>query len=127
MRKIQFIIFFFTLRVIVSANESNKVIKEATVDIMKCARKIVEKKLGGKEGIKVATKITPEVKQATKDIKNIQIKDVDLGRFCIVDGKEILLMIADDKKIHENYDTAIWANTPFFAKAMEQMFNMNYK
>lgn len=77
--------------------------------------------------IKIATKLTPEIKQATKDIKNIQIKDLDLGRFCIIDSKEVLLMIADDKKIHENYDTAIWASTPFFAKTMEHMFNINFK
>ena len=75
--------------------------------------------------IRIATKITPEVKKALKDFKNIQVKNQDIGRFCIVDNKEILFMIADDKKIHENYDIAIWANTPFFANAMDQMFSMS--
>ena len=40
--------------------------------------------------------------------------------------KEIKLKIKGlDKK--KNYDTGIWVNTPFFASAMEQLFNASWE
>jgi len=35
-------------------------------------------------------------------------------------------MLNDDKDVHENYDIAIWVDTPFFANALEGMFNSNW-
>ena len=49
------------------------------------------------------------------------------ARFCIVDGKELIFMIMDDKEVHPTYDVGIWVNTPFFASALEVMFNTAWK
>ena len=36
-------------------------------------------------------------------------------------------MILDDKDVHPTYDVGIWVNTPFFAKALENMFDLSWK
>ncbi len=67
-----------------------------------------------------------EVKALVKDVKNFaDVRNLTeiKGRFVIVDGKDVLFMTHDDKEVHENYDLGIWANTPFFASAMENMLN----
>lgn len=87
------------------------------------------KKLASK-GVKVRVaipKLTEEIKTELKEFSNtFQIKVVPNlnARFVIIDNKEILFMINDDKNIHESYDTGIWVNTPFFARALENMFNI---
>ncbi|MEK6937121.1 MAG: helix-turn-helix domain-containing protein [Nanoarchaeota archaeon] len=86
------------------------------------------KKLGSK-GIKIKVvipKMTEEIKKELKDLNSVfQIKVVPTlnSRFIIVDGKDVMFMVNDDKNVHESYDTAIWVTTPFFAKSLESMFN----
>src|SRR3989344_4968483 len=46
------------------------------------------------------------------------------ARFVITDDKEIMFMVLDDKDVHANYDVGIWMNTPFFSKALIDMFNV---
>jgi hypothetical protein len=31
-------------------------------------------------------------------------------------------MVTDDKEVHPTYDVGIWVTTPFFANAMEELF-----
>ncbi len=45
------------------------------------------------------------------------------ARFVIVDDKEIMFMVLDDKDVHANYDVGIWMDTPFFSKALIDMFD----
>lgn len=45
------------------------------------------------------------------------------ARMIIIDGKEAIFMLADDKEVHESYDTGIWVNTPYFTKTVEDMIN----
>ena len=70
--------------------------------------------------IKIAAPIEnqKELKELTKiaEIKNTKLK----ARFCIIDQKEILIMLIDDEQVHPNYDLAIWANTEFFANVLER-------
>lgn len=47
-----------------------------------------------------------------------------MGRFCIVDSNQVMFMLLDDKTVHPNYDVAVWLSTEFFAKSMEDMFEM---
>ncbi|MBI3334256.1 TrmB family transcriptional regulator [Candidatus Pacearchaeota archaeon] len=49
------------------------------------------------------------------------------ARFCIVDSNQVMFMLLDDKSVHPNYDVAVWLSTEFFAKAMEQMFELAWK
>ena len=49
------------------------------------------------------------------------------ARFCVVDGKEIIFMVIDDSEVHPTYDIGIWVNTPFFANAMGELFDLAWK
>ena len=43
------------------------------------------------------------------------------ARYCIVDGKELLFMMLPDKGTHPTYDVGVWVNSPFFAKAIQDL------
>ena len=65
-------------------------------------------------------------KDAVQEIsKFAEVRNLDkLGaRFCVVDGKELVFMVLDDKEVHPTYDVGIWVNTPFFASAIDGLFN----
>ncbi len=47
-----------------------------------------------------------------------------MGRFCIVDSNQCMFMLLDDKTVHPNYDVAVWLSTEFFAKSLEDMFEL---
>lgn len=75
--------------------------------------------------VRIAAPITDDIVNKS-DIKNlVQIKPMNNvnARFVIVDEREMIFAVADDKEVHESYDTAVWVNTPFFTKAMVKMFN----
>jgi len=84
-----------------------------------------------KKGVKIriAAPITKECASAVKDISSVaEIKNTNSkARFCIIDGKEIVFMVLDDKEVHPTYDVGIWVNTPFFAKALEGLFDLSWK
>lgn len=79
--------------------------------------------------IKIAAPIIGETKEAVKEVMKYadvrHLPDVD-ARFCIIDGKEILFMVTDDKDVHPSYDIGVWVNTPFFATALENMFDATW-
>jgi len=79
--------------------------------------------------VKIATQITKDNKELAEDLKKFadvrNIPQVN-SRFCIVDGKELIFMMLDDEKVHENYDIGIWVDTNYFASALEQMFNLTW-
>lgn len=79
--------------------------------------------------IKIAAPITKECAQAVKDISTVaEIRHTtSKARFCIVDGKEVIFMVLDDKEVHPTYDIGIWVNTPFFASALDELFNLAWK
>jgi sugar-specific transcriptional regulator TrmB len=77
--------------------------------------------------IRIAAPITEEAMKAVKDIKEVaQVRhtDVHTGRFCIVDGRELVFMVMNDQDVHPTYDVGIWVNTPFFANALRQLFDL---
>ncbi|PIN75232.1 hypothetical protein COV18_03520 [Candidatus Woesearchaeota archaeon CG10_big_fil_rev_8_21_14_0_10_37_12] len=84
-----------------------------------------------KKGVKIriAAPITKESKSAVQEVSKVaEVRHTDEGaRFCIVDGKELVFMVLDDKDVHPTYDVGIWVNTPFFANALESMFNTTWK
>ena len=79
--------------------------------------------------IRIAAPLTKETNAAVKDLSDIaEVRHTDTkARFCVVDGKEIIFMVTDDKEVHPTYDIGIWINTPFFASAMEDLFSMAWK
>jgi sugar-specific transcriptional regulator TrmB len=85
-----------------------------------------------KKGVKIriAAPLSKDTKAAVKDLGNIaEVRNATdiTARFCIVDGKELVFMVLDDKEVHPTYDVGIWVNTPFFATALEGMFNNAWK
>ncbi len=84
-----------------------------------------------KKGVKIriAAPLTKETKAALDDVSSVaEVRDTDSkARFCIVDGKDITFMILDDKEVHPTYDVGIWVNTPYFAKALENLFDVAWK
>ena len=79
--------------------------------------------------IRVAAPITKEAMAALKDVQGIvEVRHTDTkARFCIVDAKEIIFMVLDDNEVHPTYDVGIWVNTPFFASALENLFELAWK
>lgn len=85
-----------------------------------------------KKGVKIriAAPLTKDTKNAVTDLGSLaEVRNVTdtSARFCIVDGKELVFMVLDDKEVHPTYDVGIWVNTPFFAQALEGMFNNVWK
>ncbi len=79
--------------------------------------------------IRIAVPVSKEHKQALDAIEGIaEIRHTEAkGRFCIIDGKEMMFMVMDDKEVHPTYDVGIWVNTPFFASALESLFEAAWK
>jgi HTH-type transcriptional regulator, sugar sensing transcriptional regulator len=80
--------------------------------------------------IRVAAPITKECGDAVNDLEGVaEIRNVKnlAGRFIIVDGKELTFMVLNDTEVHPSYDIGIWINTPFFAQALEGMFELAWK
>ena len=80
--------------------------------------------------IKIAAPLTPACADAVKDISDVaEVRHMDNlnARFCIIDGKEIIFMVLDDKDVHPTYDVGIWVNTPFFANALEGLFDLAWQ
>lgn len=79
--------------------------------------------------IRIAAPLTKENAAAAKDISSVaEVRHTDTGaRFCVVDGKELIFMVLDDKEVHPTYDVGIWVNTPFFASALENLFELAWK
>jgi sugar-specific transcriptional regulator TrmB len=79
--------------------------------------------------IRIAAPVTKEAMPAVKDLGNAaEIRHTDSkARFAVVDGKELVFMVLDDKDVHPTYDVGIWVTTPFFAGAVENLFDLAWK
>ena len=75
--------------------------------------------------IRIAAGVTKDNLNLIKDISKIaEVKHLEKseGRFAIVDGKELLFMAMHDDDVHPSYDVGIWVSTPYFAGALQNMF-----
>ena len=79
--------------------------------------------------IRIAAPLTKKTQHLVKELSFAQIKHLDdvKARFCIVDGKQVAFFLSDDKEVHPSYDVGIWASTPFFAGALDTIFNKAWK
>ncbi|MBI5393243.1 TrmB family transcriptional regulator [Candidatus Woesearchaeota archaeon] len=108
---------------------------EETVTIMTTTQGFIRKIEGlkpifeklKKRGVKIriAAPITKEALPALKDISEVaEVRHTNSkARFCIVDSKELVFMVLDDAEVHPTYDIGIWINTPFFANALQELFD----
>jgi sugar-specific transcriptional regulator TrmB len=79
--------------------------------------------------IRIAAPINESNLSVAKDLAKVaEVRDTAgtgvQGRFTVVDSEELMFMLLDDKSVHPNYDVAVWLSTEFFAKALEQMFEL---
>ena len=76
--------------------------------------------------IRIGAPLTEETKDAVKDIEGIaEVRNnKSKARFVVVDGKELIFMVLNDEEVHPSYDVGIWVNTPFFASALEELFDL---
>ena len=79
--------------------------------------------------IRIAAPLNKEGQKIAKELQGIaEVRNTDSkGRFCVVDGKELVFMVLDDEEVHPTYDVGIWVSTPFFANAMDNMFTSAWK
>jgi HTH-type transcriptional regulator, sugar sensing transcriptional regulator len=79
--------------------------------------------------IRIAAPLTKEAASAVKEMMEVgEVRHTDAkARFCVVDSKEIIFMVIDDGEVHPTYDIGIWVNTPFFAGAMNNLFDLAWK
>lgn len=77
--------------------------------------------------IRIAAPIDEANKKIAKELQRVAEVRNTAGlkaRFSIIDSEELMFMILDDDKVHPNYDVAVWLNAEFFARALEQMFEI---
>jgi len=80
--------------------------------------------------VRIAAPITKESKDAIKELAGVaEVRNVNnpKARFCIVDNKDVIFMIMDDKDVHPTYDVGIWVKAPFFASALNSLFDSAWK
>ncbi|MFT4326705.1 MAG: TrmB family transcriptional regulator [Candidatus Woesearchaeota archaeon] len=79
--------------------------------------------------IRVVAPITKDAEAAVKDLDDVaEVRHhANKARFIVVDGNEVIFMIMDDAEVHPTYDVGVWVNTPFFASALESLFNMAWE
>ena len=82
-----------------------------------------------KRGVKVriAAPIDANNKKIAKDMARVgEVRDAGKlrARFVIIDSEQLMFMILDDDQVHPNYDVGIWLNAQFFAKALEDIFEV---
>jgi len=104
--------------------------EDGIVRKVRALKPILEKAKARGVKIRIAAPVNEKTKDAVKklsgiaDIKNI--KNVN-ARFAIVDGKQLVFMLLDDKEVHPSYDIGMWVNTPYFATALQNMFDHVWK
>ena len=82
--------------------------------------------------VKIAAPLNSDNAKIAKELSKVaDIRDSSglglHGRFAIVDSEEVMFMLLDDKTVHPNYDVAVWLSTEFFARTLEQMFEIAWR
>ena len=80
--------------------------------------------------IRIAAPINANNVKVAKELSRIaEVRGMEgmKARFVLIDSEELLFMLLDDEKVHPNYDVGVWINTEFFARAMEQMFELAWQ
>ena len=77
--------------------------------------------------IRIAAPIDDSNRKVAKELSQVaEVRNAEKlrARFTIIDSEQLMFMILDDNSVHPNYDVGIWLNTEFFAKALEQLFEI---
>ena len=111
-----------TVTIVTTAEGLNRKMEALMPTFEKCKKRGVKIRIAApidKNNLKVAKEL-----KRVAEVKNLQnIK----ARFTIIDSNQLMFMLLDDEKFHQNYDVGVWINTEFFAQALEQMFELAWK
>ena len=79
--------------------------------------------------VMVAAPITQENRDVANELSRFaEIREApSSGRFYIIDGEELVFMMANDSEAHHAYDSAIWVKSPFFVSSLNRMFSASWK
>ena len=80
--------------------------------------------------IRIAAPINANNLKIAKELAGIaEVRELDgmRARFMLIDSEEVMFMLLDDDKIHKDYDIGVWMNTAFFAKTLEQLFELAWQ
>lgn len=108
-----------TITVVTTAEGLNRKLEALMPGFEKARRRGVK--------IRIAAPVTATNAKIARELSRVaEVKSVDgfKARFSIIDSEQIMFMLLDDEKVHPNYDVGVWINTEFFARALEQMFEL---
>jgi sugar-specific transcriptional regulator TrmB len=108
-----------TITIVTTAPGLNRKLEALMPSLEKARRRGVK--------IRIAAPIDKNNIKVAKDLSRVaEVRNTDglRARFAIIDSEELMFMVLDDDKVHPNYDVALWLNAEFFAKALEQMFEV---
>jgi len=111
-----------TITLVTTAEGLNRKLEALMPSMEKCKKRGVK--------IRIAAPIDKNNLKVAKELKKVaEVKHIGelKARFMIIDSNQLMFMLLDDKKFHQNYDIGIWINTEFFAQALEQMFELAWK
>ena len=78
--------------------------------------------------VRIAAPSDESVKKLAKQFPNFEVRHTDKdARFCSIDGKDLVVMLTNDKDVHESFDSGIWINTPYFVNHFDRMFDRDWK
>lgn len=64
---------------------------------------------------------------ALKGLAEVKHNDKINSRFVTIDSQHAVFMLLNDKEVHPSYDLGVWVKAPYFAAAMDSMFEGVWK
>jgi len=111
-----------TITIVTTGEGLNRKLEALMPSLEKCKKRGVKVRIAApidKNNLKVAKEL-----KAVADVRNL---DKMKARFIIIDSNQLMFMLLDDEKFHPNYDVGVWINTEFFARTLEQLFELAWK
>ena len=79
-------------------------------------------KTGVNVKVAVSGNVSKEAGEVLEKFAKVKSHNDNKARFCLVDGKELLLFLTDDKNVHKSYDCAVWVDAPYFVDYFNGLF-----
>ena len=111
-----------TITIITTAEGLNRKLEALMPSLEKCKKRGVK--------IRIAAPIDKNNIKVAKEFKRVaEVRNMEKikARFLIIDSTQLMFMLLDDEKFHPNYDIGVWINTEFFARALEELFELAWR
>ncbi len=111
-----------TITIVTTAEGLNRKLEALMPSLEKCRKRGIK--------IRIAAPIDKNNLKVARELKRVaEVRNMERikARFVIIDSNQLMFMLLDDEKFHQNYDIGIWINTEFFAQALEQMFELAWR